>query len=93
MKVTFPGLSGIVYESVLEGGPFHMVLDSNKRVVLTGDCYPSTKKLAKGKNFTIRASLRHENLSFLEGMHTAKNFHAVHKIFLRDAECWSRFTL
>ncbi|KAJ8908206.1 hypothetical protein NDN08_008299 [Rhodosorus marinus] len=89
LKIHFPGLSGRVYESVLEGGPFHMIFDSSKKLCYTADCYPSAKKLEKGKGYVLRAAIRHENTSYLDEL---KSLSAILRIKLGSdvsLECFS----
>lgn len=60
-----PGLNSKVYDSVMLGGPFSFVLDSEKKLLGYGDIYPEPIKVPKGK-ITIRSYLRHTSVDHLK---------------------------
>ncbi|XP_031502252.1 tripeptidyl-peptidase 2 isoform X2 [Nymphaea colorata] len=61
-----PLLNNRIYDNKFES-QFYMVSDSNKRIYGTGDVYPKPLKLPKG-DYTLRMSIRHENIHYLEKM-------------------------
>jgi len=62
----FPGLQGVLYESEFHA-QFFMVYDSKKKLIGTGDAWPSSIKCGKGK-YVIRLNVRHTSSSVLAGL-------------------------
>lgn len=62
----FPGLQGVLYESEFHA-QFFMIYDSRKKLIGTGDAWPSSIKCSKGK-FIIRLNVRHTSSSVLGGL-------------------------
>ncbi len=59
-------LNGVLYESPLEA-QFFLAYDSNKKLLGSGDVWPSSIKFPKGDN-VLRYSIRHDDLSLLQGL-------------------------
>eukprot|EP00608_Synchroma_pusillum_P004382 CAMPEP_0198440462 /NCGR_PEP_ID=MMETSP1452-20131203/58859_1 /TAXON_ID=1181717 /ORGANISM="Synchroma pusillum, Strain CCMP3072" /LENGTH=281 /DNA_ID=CAMNT_0044161081 /DNA_START=94 /DNA_END=936 /DNA_ORIENTATION=+ len=62
----FPGLNGVLYESGLES-QFWIVVDASNKVLGSGDAWPGSVSLRKGKH-SLRLYVRHESVQLLEGM-------------------------
>lgn len=62
----FPGLQGVLYESNFMS-QFVMVYNSKKVLVGSGDAWPSSIKVTKGK-YTVRLQVRHTSTTVLEGL-------------------------
>ncbi|KAG0562456.1 hypothetical protein M758_9G144800 [Ceratodon purpureus] len=64
-----PILNDRMYDNEFES-QFFMLCDSNKRVLATGDVYPTSVKLSKG-DYTLLLHIRHNNMSYLEKLKKA----------------------
>jgi len=62
-KVTFPTLNGKLYDSPF-GSQLFMVFDELKYHVSSGDAWPDSKTIPKGKT-TVRLHVRHDNTKLL----------------------------
>lgn len=62
----WPGLQGVLYESDFHA-QFFMLYDAQKKLVASGDAWPSFAKVAKGK-YTLRLQVRHASVGVLEGL-------------------------
>ncbi|KAM7273027.1 hypothetical protein ACFE04_027691 [Oxalis oulophora] len=61
-----PLLNNRIYDTKFES-QMYMISDTNKRVYLVGDVYPSSSKLPKGE-YSLQLFLRHDNMQILEKM-------------------------
>ena len=66
MLPRWPGLQGILYESSFHSQLF-LIFDSRKKLLGTGDAFPSPYKMAKGK-FVVRLQVRHVSITILESL-------------------------
>ena len=62
----FPGLQGVLYESEFHA-QFFMIYDSRKKLIGSGDSWPSPTKCIKGKH-VVRLNVRHCNLLVLTAL-------------------------
>ena len=67
VKLLFPALNRTLYESEIEGGPFVIVHDMNKRYMYSSYIYQSSNVLMKGE-YTETAYLRSGDMEALENM-------------------------
>lgn len=83
IKISFPGISGTVYEAEVEGGPYVMVFNKRKEFLYCSDIYPTRRTLPRGQYF-IRAYLRHDNVQVLSDLSNTKTniYYAISSISL-----------
>ncbi|KAG9416306.1 tripeptidyl-peptidase II Tpp2 [Aphanomyces cochlioides] len=74
---TLPLLNGRLYESPFES-QLILIFDTNKKYIGCSDAYPRSTSLKKGK-YVLRAQVRHEDPSILEGLKSMVAF-VVHDI-------------